>query len=160
MTPDFSAAPVSMTGTDTDPADRDPALRQAEELNRHFVESTGDCVKLLTPAGYLQYMNPEGLRALGLPDMSGLLNRALPEFFEGSVRTAAETAVTVARSGGRGRFQYSMRSERGHTTWWDAVITPMTDAFGTVTQLLAIYATSPNVAAKKRFALASTACWN
>ena len=115
----------------------DVALRQAEELNRQFVEHTGDCVKLLTPDGRLQYMNAEGVRTLGLADMSAVLNRALPEFFDGKVRAAAEAAIAVARGGGRGRFQYSIRSV-SQTLWWDAVITPMMDASGAVTQLLAI----------------------
>jgi len=138
---DDTGAAVSMTGTGTDITERkhrEAELERAEQLNRQFVECSGDCVKLLTPDGRLRYMNAEGVRALGLPNMSGLLNRAMPEFFEGAVRTAAEQAVAVARGGGRGRFQYSIQTAKGQTMWWDAVITPMTDAFGTVTQLLAI----------------------
>jgi len=140
MTPDYSRSPPGTTGITTEVAERtsqEAALRQAEELNRQFVEHTGDCVKLLTPDGRLQYLNAEGVRTLGLADMSAVLNRALPEFFDGKVRAAAEAAIAVAGSGGRGRFQYSIRSA-SQTLWWDAVITPITDASGTVTQLLAI----------------------
>ena len=46
--PDGTA--VSMAGTYTDITERrrgEEALRQAEEMNRRIVESTGDCVKIL-----------------------------------------------------------------------------------------------------------------
>jgi PAS domain S-box-containing protein len=114
------------------------ALRQAEELNRRIVESTGDCVKILALDGRILYMNPAGLRMLEMTDAGALLNRPIGEFFEGEVRRAADEAVGQARSGGRGRFQYLMRTASGLAKWWDAVITPITDAHGSVVQLLAV----------------------
>ena len=137
--PDGTA--VSMAGTYTDITERrrgEEALRQAEEMNRRIVESTGDCVKILGLDGDLLYINPEGLRALELPDAGSLLNRPLPGFFDGDARRAAEDAVGVARGGGRGRFQYLMRTATGVPTWWDAVVTPITDMSGTVVQLLMV----------------------
>ena len=50
---------------------------------------------------------------LELTDASALLNRPIAGFFEGEVRQAAEEAVVQARSGGRGRFQYLMRTGPG-----------------------------------------------
>ena len=115
----------------------DTVVRQPERLDLHFVESSGDCVQLLTPDGRVRYVNAEGVRVFGVSHMDDLLDRALPELFDGQVRRAAEEAIAVAWRGGRGRFQFSLRSQRG-TTWWDAVITPMTNGRGDVTQLLAI----------------------
>ena len=98
---------VSMAGTDTDITARkrsEEALRQAEELNRRIVESTGDCVKILAVDGRLIYMNPAGLQMLELTDAGGLLNRPISELLEGEVRQAAEEAVAQAQRGGRGRL--------------------------------------------------------
>ena len=92
--PDGTA--VSMAGTYTDITERrrsEEALRQAEEMNRRIVESSGDCVKILGLDGRLLYINPEGLRALELTDAGGLLNRPLAGFFDGDTRQAAEDAV-------------------------------------------------------------------
>ena len=51
-----------MSGTSTDITGRrhgDEALRQAEEMNRRIVESSGDCVKILDLEGCLVYMMNE-----------------------------------------------------------------------------------------------------
>ena len=132
---------VSMAGTSTHVTDRkrgEEALRQAEEMNRRIVEGTGDCVKILDLDGALLYINPEGLRGLELTDASDLMNRPLAGFFYGDTRRAAEDAVDLARRGGRGRFQYLMRTVSGVPKWWDAVVTPITDMDGTVVQLLVV----------------------
>ena len=141
MRSDDHSGAVGTTESDAGVAGRRPsdsALRQPERLDLHFVESSGDCVLLLTPDGRVRYVNAEGVRVFGVPEMADLLDRALPDLFDGQVRRAAEEAIGVAWRGGRGRFQFSLRSQRGLTTWWDAVITPMTNGRGDVTQLLAI----------------------
>jgi PAS domain S-box-containing protein len=137
--PDGTA--VSMSGTSTDVTERrqsEEALRQAEEMNRRIVESTGDCVKILALDGTLLYINPEGLRDLELADPASLLNRPLAGLVDGGTHPAAEEALRLARGGGRGRFQYPMRTATGVPKWWDAVVTPITDSQGTVVQLLVV----------------------
>jgi PAS domain S-box-containing protein len=137
--PDGTA--LFMAGTDTDITERrrgEEALRQAEAMNRRIVESTGDCVKILGLDGKLLYINPEGLRALELTDASRLLSFPLTGFLDEASRQAADAALRAARGGGRGRFQYMMRTATGMSTWWDAVVTPITDVDGTVVQLLMV----------------------
>ena len=141
VTRNEAGTPVSLSGTDTDITERkarEEALRQAEELNRRIVDSTGDCVKILDLQGRLIYMNAIGLRFLELTDASGLLNRPIAGFFEGEVRQAAEEAVVQAQRGGCGRFQYQMSAPSGLVKSFDAVVTPITDVNGAVVQLLAI----------------------
>jgi PAS domain S-box-containing protein len=119
-------------------ADVEDALRNAEALNRQFVESTGDCVKILDLDGRILYINQAGLRMLELPDASGLLNHPIASFFDGHVRRSAESAVAAAGRGEQGRFQYVMPTTSGQVKWWDAVVTPITDHDGAIVQLLAI----------------------
>jgi PAS domain S-box-containing protein len=113
------------------------ALRQAQELNRRIVDSTGDCVKVLDLDGRLVHINPVGLRLLQIADARDVLNRSLSHFFDHDVRRAADQAIAAARNGSAGRFQYSMRTASG-ARWFDAVVTPITDGNGGVVQLLAI----------------------
>src|SRR6187549_2537861 len=114
------------------------ALPHAEAVNRQFVESTGDCVKILDLEGRILYINQAGLRMLDLPDAAGLLNQPIASFFEGETRRAAESTVAAARRGGQGSFQYVMPTSTGAAKWWDAMVTPITDRDGTIVQLLAI----------------------
>jgi PAS domain S-box-containing protein len=132
---------VRFAGTVIDVTERrrnEEALRQAQELNRRIVDSTGDCMKILDLQGRLLYINPVGLRMLEVPDASELLNRSIAGFFEGEVRHAAESAVASAAHGGAGRFQYVMRTGAGAAKWFDAVVTPITDVNGAVVQILVI----------------------
>ena len=99
---------VGMAGTDTDITARkrsEEALRQAEELNRRIVESTGDCVKILDLDGRLLYMNPEGVRALELTDAGELLERPLAASSRARSARRRRRPSALARQGGRGRFQ-------------------------------------------------------
>ena len=138
---DEQGTPVGMTGSDTDNTERkriEGALRQAEELNKRIVQSTGDCVKILAVDGRITYINPEGLNLLEMTDARELLDRQIQEFFSGEVRQQAEEAVAAAHSGGRGRFQAMLPTASGTPRWWDIVVTPITDEHGAVVQLLAV----------------------
>src|SRR5262245_8413040 len=106
-------------------------------FDQRIADSISDCVKLLDLDGRLLYINPAGLRMLELPDAAPVLNRPIAGFFEGEARQAAENAVVEARRGGCGRFRYTMPTPSGEK-WFDAVLTPMPDADGAVTQLLGI----------------------
>ena len=113
---DEQGTPVGLTGSDTDITERrrsEEALRQAEELNKRIVQSTGDCVKILALDGRITYINPEGLNLLEMTDARELLDRHIHEFFAGEVRQRAEEAVAAARSGGRGRFQAMLPAASG-----------------------------------------------
>src|SRR4029450_9651569 len=71
------------TGTVIDVTERkrsEEALRQAQELNRRIVDCTGDCVKILDLDGRLVYVNPIGLRLMGMQVEDELLNRSLAGF--------------------------------------------------------------------------------
>src|SRR5688572_7633574 len=120
---------------------------RAEDLNRQILESAGDCVKILTLDGRIQYINNSGLRLLELADAEALSDQPLAGFFAADVRQAAEAAVRDARDGGLGRFQYQMRTGSGAVKWFEAVVTPMTDEDGAISQLLAI---SRDITARRR----------
>ncbi|HEX5216083.1 MAG TPA: PAS domain-containing protein [Vicinamibacterales bacterium] len=120
---------------------------RTDDLSRQIVESIGDCVKILTLDGRIQYINNVGLRMLELPAAEALLDRPLAGFFEGDVRKAAESAVEEARANRHGRFQYEMRTSSGVVKWFDAVVTPMTGESGAISHLLAI---SRDITARRR----------
>jgi len=110
-------------------------LRQVRQCN---VESSRDGVKILDLDGRLIYINPAGLRQLGVEAPRDLLNRAWVTLWDEKDREAVRDAIAQAKAGAIGRFQGPCRTPAGITKWWDVVIMPIVDTGGTIVQLLAI----------------------
>jgi PAS domain-containing protein len=115
----------------TSPSQARRGALQGRGMNRRIVEHRR-LRRILGLDGELLYINPEGLRALELTDAGGLLTRLLADFFYGDTRRGAEDAIGLARQGGRGRFQYLMRTASGVPKWWDAVVTPISPLLSAV----------------------------
>ncbi|MFL6334770.1 MAG: sigma 54-interacting transcriptional regulator [Pyrinomonadaceae bacterium] len=114
------------------------ALRESEEFNRRIVESSGDCIKLLDPEGRLLYISERGQELLGIEDPGPYLNGSWVGLWPGEGQRDARAAIEQAKASGFGVFQAFGPTPRGEPKWWDTVVTPMTDARGRVTRLLAI----------------------
>jgi PAS domain S-box-containing protein len=109
-----------------------------EQLGRHLIEGSSDCVKLLDLDGRVVYLNPAGVEALGLQRPEDLIGRIWPDLWEGEHRTAAIDAVATAKAGQRSMFEGFCKTARGAEKWWDVVATPITDGGGAVVQLLVV----------------------
>ena len=114
------------------------ALGESEEFNRRIVESSGDCIKLLDPEGRLLYISERGQELLGIEDVGPYLNGSWVGLWPGEGQRDARAAIEAAKAGGVGTFEAFGPTPRGEPKWWDTVITPMTDAGGRVTRLLAV----------------------
>jgi PAS domain S-box-containing protein len=114
------------------------ALRESEEFNRRIVESSSDCIKILDPEGRLLYISPRGQELLGIEDPGPYINGSWVELWPGEGRQSAWAAIERARAEGVGGFQAFGPTPQGQAKWWDTVLTPMSDARGRVTRLLAI----------------------
>jgi len=114
------------------------ALRESEEFNRRIVQSSSDCIKILDPEGRLLYISPRGQELLGIEDTGPYINRSWVELWPGESRQSAWAAIERAKAEGVGGFQAFGPTSQGEAKWWDTVLTPMIDARGRVTRLLAI----------------------
>ncbi len=104
---------------------RTPAeLEESEMLNRSIVEASIDCIKVLSSAGELLYMNEAGRKALELPDQTRLYGRSWADLWPPHARKKVIAAVQQAASGGIGRFSAECRTAKGRLKWWDVVISP------------------------------------
>ena len=108
------------------------------QINHCSVEASHDCLKILDLDGRLTYINPEGLRLLGVDKPRDVLHRLLVDFWQEKDREAVQKALARARAGAIGRFQGPMRTPAGVAKWWDVVIMPITDTSGNVVQLLGV----------------------
>ncbi len=116
------------------------ALRESEELNRSMIESSPDCIKVLDLEGNLLSMQC-GHNLLGIEDIGPYLNTSWIEFWHGDDRVSARAAVEQAckATGGKAaNFVGYFRTLRGEPKWWDVSISPILDARGKPSQLLAV----------------------
>jgi len=113
-------------------------LRASEEYNRSIINNTEDCMKVLTLDGHISYMGEPGQRLLEVKSFDDVRDRSWLTFWTGSDREAAERALERARSGEVGRFQGLCPTFTGKPRWWDSIVSPILDAHGTPSRLLAV----------------------
>lgn len=123
------------------------ALKESEMLKENIIESSPDCIKLLDLDGNLRYMSHGGQKVLEITDIDKYLGKSWIEFWEGDDRKKAKNAVDRASRGTIGRFHGFSPSASGRPCWWDVIITPIYDAAGLVSGLLAV---SRDITEKKR----------
>lgn len=114
-------------------------LRESEEFRRRILESTQDCVIVLTLHGSFLSMNDAGLASLEIDEMGELIGASWPDVWPAEGRDAACVAIAAAAAGGVGRFQGLLPTRRSGTPrWWDVVVTPILDSGQMPNYLLAV----------------------
>ena len=108
------------------------ALRESEEFNRGIVESSLDCIKVLSLEGALLSMNTGGQKLLEICDFESSRNQFWPNFWQAAAdHQAALDAVVKGKAGATTRFQGYCPTQSGRPMWWDVVVTPIRDSGGT-----------------------------
>ncbi len=113
-------------------------LRASEEYNRSIVESSEDCLKILSLDGALLNMAENGRRLVGLDDFSKVAGTDWFLFWEEADREAARSAVAEAKEGRIGRFRGYRPTFQGVPKWWDVMVSPVHGADGKPSRLLAV----------------------
>ncbi|WP_445300559.1 PAS domain-containing protein [Microcoleus sp. BROC3] len=113
-------------------------LRDSEELKQRILESSQDCIKVLTLDSEIVYISPGGLCLLEIDDPTLVLNACWLDFWKGKDYEKAKTAIAAAKAGNTGQLQGYLPTCKGTPKWWDIMITPVRNTAGQVTQLLAI----------------------
>jgi PAS domain S-box-containing protein len=114
------------------------ALRAALEFNRRVLDSSGDCIKVLSLDARLESMSSGGMCVMEVDDFAKLRGVFWPGTWEGEGREAALAAVGEARNGGTGRFRGPAPTAKGTPKVWDVVVTPILGADGRPEKLLSI----------------------
>ncbi|MBD2515212.1 PAS domain-containing protein [Nostoc sp. FACHB-973] len=114
------------------------ALRQSEEFKNRILESSSDCIKVLSLEGRLLYMNTGGLCLMEIDDFNSHLNTEWLCFWEGSYRQQAEEALAAAKTGEISIFRGYCPTVKGTPKWWEVVVSPILDALGQLERILLI----------------------
>lgn len=110
---------------------------QANDVLRGILDQTVECIMLVNLDGELEYVNPNGLEALGFADFSGIGERRWSDFWPEDRQARAETAFDRARRGQQDRFEGYSPDPGRSPHWWDVSVSPIVDEDGKVTHILA-----------------------
>jgi PAS domain S-box-containing protein len=114
------------------------ALRASDQYNRGIVESSPDCVAILSSDTRLLQMTPHGMKLLGIEDFSSVVNTDWINMWNGEDQAAARAAVAAARNGTPGRFHGFCGTQAGMPKWWDVIVMPLGGGVGRTERLLAV----------------------
>jgi len=114
------------------------ALRTSEEYNRAIVESSPDCLKLLSLDARLIQIGAHSCQLMEVDDFTQIKNAEWLLFWKGEEHEMAKRAVEAARAGGTGRFQGFCPTLKGTPRWWDVIVTPIYGPAGKMEKLLVV----------------------
>lgn len=133
--------PARACGIDLDITERrrsEDALADSERFSRSVLEAYQDCVALLNESGCMLYLNPTGLRRLGLNDLPAVRLRSWIDFWEEGDRTAIEGRVKSAFDGESSAFQAFCGPTEVLHGWWDVILSPLPASSGQPRRILAV----------------------
>lgn len=114
------------------------ALTESESLKQQILDSSDDCIKVLSTEGQILYLNKGGMIVLEADDTNLLLNMDWVSFWQGESQVQARDAIAAAKKGNIGRFQGFCSTLKGTAKWWDVVVTPVQDSTNQVVKLVVI----------------------
>ena len=113
-------------------------LFERRSFAQSLLDSSGDCIKMLSLGGELLSMNVQGLDMMGITDFSRIQGKLWTSFMDETNARLALEAMTEARAGRGSRCQLQVRTCEGLHREWDVAISPIREVDGTVVRLLAI----------------------
>ncbi|MEH2174354.1 PAS domain-containing protein [Nostoc sp.] len=114
------------------------ALRQSEEFKNRILDSSSDCIKVLSLDGRLLYMNTGGLCLMEIDDLNSYLNTEWLCFWEGSSQQQAQEALAATKTGKVSIFRGYCPTAKGTPKWWEVVVSPILDGSGQLERILLI----------------------
>ena len=114
------------------------ALQSSEEFGRRILQSSTDCIKVLSLDARLEFMSDGGMCVMEVDDFKSVAGAWWPDFWRGDGHDKVLKALDVARGGGIGRFEGAAPTAKGNPRKWDVAVTPINGADGRPEKLLAV----------------------
>lgn len=102
------------------------------------LDQSEDCVKILDPAGRVDFMNRNGLCAMEITDFSTVVGKSWESLWPNEAAADIRDAVGAARDGRSSRFEAFCPTTKGVAKWWDVRVSPMRDEQAKVFAILSV----------------------
>jgi PAS domain S-box-containing protein len=101
------------------------AVRASDRYSRSVLDSSPDCLCVLTLEGRISQMTARGRRLMDIDESVIIDDREWLDAWTGDDRIAAETALADARAGKPARFHGFCPTVKGTPKWWDVIVMPI-----------------------------------
>ena len=116
----------------------DGVLASAGAYFHSVLEASQDCIRVISRAGLIEYMNVRGRELFEIDDFEGRnRDRYWPDMWPPESRPAVEDALNKALAGGSSSFRALCPTAKGNVRWWDTTVSPVLDEGGRVVRVLA-----------------------
>ena len=105
-------------------------IEESETFNRAVLESSPDCVKMLSSEGRLEFINPNGICLLEIDDFESVKDTYWWDMWEPKNQQIIKDAVAIAKIGEKVQLQLFSHTTKGTPKWWDIIVLPMHEVGG------------------------------
>jgi len=109
-----------------------------QNMLRFVLDQSLDCIKILGPAGEVNYINSHGRCALEIDDFSAIEGKPWPELWPEPARPIIERALSRAQSGSGSVIEAARCDPRGEEKWWRISVSPLIDGTGILVGIMTI----------------------
>jgi diguanylate cyclase (GGDEF)-like protein/PAS domain S-box-containing protein len=114
------------------------AWHETRTVQEGILDSSADCIKLISADGTIEFMNEPGIRSMELESIEIVLGKPWVSLWPAESQSDVQAAIEVARSGSVSRFSGFCPTASGKPRWWDVVVSPVRNARGEIDRLLSI----------------------
>ena len=101
-----------------------------------LLEQSQDCVKLMSSAGALGFMNRNGRCSMEIDDFCAVEGQNWWDMWPAETQPRIRRAVSDAKAGQPSRFEAFCPTAKGTPKWWDVTVSPVRDNAGQVAQIV------------------------
>lgn len=113
-------------------------LKASEEFSRAVIESSQDCIEVLSRNGLLLLINEPGRILLEIEESSSVLGSAWEERWPIGSRASVRESMRRALKGEGSRFEQFSPTAKGNPKWWDVQVSPVFNPDSSVGKILAV----------------------
>lgn len=101
-----------------------------------LLDSSDDCIKVVSPSGHLELMSCNGMAAMEIDDFESVRGALWASLWPAESAALIEDAVVAGLAGKRSRFEAFCPTAKGDPRWWEVTVTPVPASDGQVVSLL------------------------
>ena len=117
------------------------------EMLAAVLDQSVDCIKIIGPAGTLDFMNRNGRCAMEVDDFAAIAGKPWWELWPDESKPQVLNSVERARQGLSSQFEAFCPTAKGTPRWWEVSVAPIQDPQG---ELQALVSVSRDVTARVR----------